>query len=198
MNSYDEIFINKGEFNQLLLSMARPGIGDLLSYLETTDFFTAPSSTKYHDTEPGGLLVHSLNVSRNLKKLNEVFRPSYPDDTLITVGLLHDVCKANFYKRDVKNVKVEGMWTQQSFIAIEDQFPLGHGEKSVILLQRFIKLTDEEIMAIRWHMMAFDDLHCTYAGNKAITAASTKYPLVVLLHIADLSASFLKMQGSMV
>jgi len=195
MSGFDYIVVEKEEFGKILLSTGRDGITDLLRYLESTDFFTAPSSTKYHDTEPGGLLHHSLNVYGNLIRLNSIFQGSYPEDTLKIVGLLHDICKANFYKRDFKNVKVEGIWTQQHYISIEDQLPLGHGEKSVILLQRFIKLTDDEIMTIRWHMMAFDDLHCTYAGNLAITAASTKHPLIVLMHIADLSASFLKIRG---
>jgi hypothetical protein len=128
--------------------------------------------------------------------LNQIFEGNYPEDTLKIVGLLHDICKVNFYKRDFRNVKVEGIWTQQPYISVEDQFPCGHGEKSVIMIQRFIQLTDIEIMAIRWHMMAYDDLHCTYAGNLAITNASTKYPLIVLLHMADLSASFLKMRDT--
>jgi len=189
MSVFENIVVVQEEFEHILLSTGRDGIIDLLKYLESTDFFTAPSSTKYHDTEPGGLLNHSMKTYYYLNRLTDLFTGIYPEDTVKIVGLLHDICKANFYKRDFRNVKVEGIWTPQPYISIEDQLPLGHGEKSVILLQRFIKLTDDEIMAIRWHMMAFDDLHCTYAGNPlAITAASTKYPLIVLMHIADLSA----------
>lgn len=194
MSQFDGLTIEREDFKNLILSTDRRGICELLGYLDSTDFFIAPSSTKYHDTEVGGLLHHSLNVFRNLIKLNQVFIGDYPEDTLKIVGLLHDLCKVNFYKRDFRNVKIGGVWTQQGYISVEDQMPLGHGEKSVIMIQRFINLTDLEIMAIRWHMMAFDDLHCTYAGNLAITTASTKYPLIVLLHMADLSASFLKVR----
>lgn len=192
MSKMAELSAEADQFQSLLLSIERKGITDLLDYLATTDFYFAPSSTKYHDTEVSGLLHHSMNVYGNLMRLNQIFGGDYPEDTLKIVGLLHDLCKINFYKRDFRNVKVEGIWTQQGYISVEDQLPLGHGEKSVIIIQRFLQLTDMEIFAIRWHMMAYDDLHCTYAGNLAITTASTKYPLIVLLHMADLSASFLK------
>lgn len=194
MSYMSELSAEAEQFQEILLSVKRENIDKICKYLATTDFYTAPSSTKYHDTEPGGLMHHSVNVYRNLIQLNDIFEGDYQEDTLKVVGLLHDLCKVNFYKRDFRNVKVEGIWTQQPYISVEDQLPLGHGEKSVIVIQRFIELTDVEIFAIRWHMMAYDDLHCTYAGNLAITTASTKYPLIVLLHMADLSASFLKVR----
>jgi hypothetical protein len=192
--------IEQEGFDGLLLSVSRPGIADLLAYLhEETDFFIAPSSTKYHDARDGGLLHHSLRVYDNLVRLNDVFIGDYDPDTLKIVGLLHDICKTNFYKMSLRNVKKElpggfSEWVKEPYIDIDDQLPLGHGEKSVILAQRYISLSNEEIMAIRWHMMCCDDLHHSYAGNIAITGASSKYPLVVLTHIADLSASFLEVR----
>jgi hypothetical protein len=188
------------EFKQLLISTKRDGIQDLLKYLEEkTDFFIAPSSTKYHDARDGGLLHHSLGVYHNLVLLSKTFEGDYPEDSLKIIGLLHDICKANFYKTSFRNVKHEehplgDQWVKEPYIDIDDQFPLGHGEKSTILLLRHIALTDTEIMAIRWHMMAYDDIRCSYAGNLAITNASGKYPIIVLMHIADLSASFLEMR----
>ena len=184
-------------FKTALIGTDREGINALLEYLEQeTDFFIAPSSTKYHDACDGGLLHHSLKVYHNLTLLNGIFEGDYPEDSLIIIGLLHDLCKTNFYKTSFRNVKHDeramgDQWIKEPYISIEDQFPLGHGEKSVILIQRHIKLTDLEIMGIRWHMMAYDDLAHSYAGNIAITGASTKYPLIVLVHMADLSASFL-------
>jgi len=188
------------EFKQLLISTKRAGIEGLLKYLEEeTDFFIAPSSTKYHDARDGGLLHHSLTVYHNLVALSRTFTGDYPEESLKIIGLLHDICKANFYKISTRNVKKEmpggfSEWVKEPYIDIDDQFPLGHGEKSTILLLRYIPLTDTEIMAIRWHMMAYDDIRCSYAGNLAITNACTKFPIVVLMHIADLSASFLEMR----
>ena len=207
MSVMGELSADKETFEKILLSTEREGIEDLLKYLESTDFYTAPGSTKYHDSEPGGLLHHSLNVYSNLVRFEKLFEGMYSDDTLKIVGLLHDVCKANFYKLITKQLPKRGsdgkiipnpyggkIWEDSMMYIIEDQFPLGHGEKSVILIQKYIRLTDAEIFAIRWHMLAFDDLHGTYAGNIAISGAAAKHPLIVLTHIADLSASFLKVR----
>jgi hypothetical protein len=188
------------EFKALLISTKRWGIENFLKYLETeTDFYIAPSSTKYHDANAGGLLHHSLKVYHNLVTLSKTFSEDHSEESLIIIGLLHDLCKTNFYKTSTRNVKKElpggfSEWVKEPYIDIEDQFPLGHGEKSVILIQRHIKLTDTEIMGIRWHMMAYGDVKNSYAGNLAITNASDKFRIIPLMHIADLSASFLEMR----
>jgi len=199
-NAKDVWSDEREEFYQLLKSTGREGMPELMQYLEgETDFFIAPSSTKYHDARDGGLLHHSLSTYHNLVTLSGTFAGDYPEESLKIIGLLHDICKANFYKISVRNVKKElpggfSEWVKEPYIDIDDQFPLGHGEKSTILLLRHISLTDTEIMAIRWHMMAYDDIRCSYAGNLAITNACTKFPVIVLMHIADLSASFLEMR----
>jgi hypothetical protein len=141
--------------------------------------------------------------------LSQLFDQDYPEESLIIIGLLHDVCKANFYRlskksmprRDDKTGEIvlddwgKKIWDEAMVYEVEDKFPLGHGEKSVIMIQRYIKLTDLEIMAINWHMMAYDDRRYSYAGNEAITAAAGKFPIIPLVHIADLSASFLNVRG---
>jgi hypothetical protein len=199
-NEKDEWDDEREEFYQLIKSTGREGMPDLLRYLtEDTDFFIAPSSTKYHDARDGGLLHHSLKTYYNLVFLHEAFNVEVPVESLIVIGLLHDICKANFYKTSTRNVKKElpggfSEWVKEPYIDIEDQFPIGHGEKSTIILLRYISLTDIEIMGIRWHMMAYDDLHYSYAGNLAITNACAMFPIIPLVHIADLSASFLEMR----
>ncbi|MDD5348508.1 MAG: hypothetical protein PHT59_07835 [Candidatus Omnitrophica bacterium] len=196
------------EFKNLLLSTNRDGIGDLIKYLEeSTDFFFAPSSTKYHDAEVGGLLRHSLKTYQNLLALSKIYSEEYEQDAMIIIALLHDLCKVNIYKQERKSLprrKENGelelddfgrkIWDEQVVYTVDDQYPLGHGEKSVIMLQRFIQLTDTEIFAIRWHMMAYDDSRNSYGGNLAITNASDKYRIIPLFHMADLAASFLEMK----
>lgn len=174
----------KKRYITLLRETDRKGIDDLIDWLENeTDFFTAPASTKYHNAFEGGLLDHSLNVFDNL--LDEDYEHS--DDTLTIVSLLHDICKANFYSVGEKNIKKDGEWIKEPYYMVEDQFPLGHGEKSVILIQRFIKLSDEEIAAIRWHMGGYEPKdNYGYLGK-----AFNKYSLAVYLHIADLKATYL-------
>ncbi|MCA5576594.1 HD domain-containing protein [Enterocloster clostridioformis] len=178
----------KKAFIMILAAVERPGITDLLGWLETTDFYTAPASTKYHGAYKGGLLEHSLNVYERLLKL----AAGYDLDSIAIVGLLHDLCKAEFYKESTRNQKDEqGKWQQVPCYTFNDQFPAGHGEKSVMLIMRFIRLTDEEIMAINWHMGGFD----IRAHGYGLQEAWGKYPLAVMAHIADLEATWLDETG---
>lgn len=144
------------DFVELLRTTNRDGIEELIRYLqEETDFFTAPASTKYHGAFESGLLMHSINVCAelNLDPNSKV----YPTETLIIVALLHDICKANCYRTEKRNVKEYGGWVEKQIYVFEDELPLGHGEKSLYLASKFIKLSDEEAAAIRWHMGAFDN-----------------------------------------
>ncbi|MDR7867791.1 MAG: HD domain-containing protein [Sporomusaceae bacterium] len=180
---------------ELLASTGRPGRTDLASWLESTDFFTAPASTQYHGAHEGGLLEHSLAVYNNLCKIAGTFEEKLlpvSNSTAIIVALLHDICKADFYTVSTRNVKNEqtGQWEKVPYYAIEDTIPLGHGEKSVILAMRHMPLTGDEIMAIRWHMAGFDDAARQYASGQALAAALKKYPLITALHMADLAATY--------
>ncbi|SCJ34752.1 Uncharacterised protein [Anaerotruncus sp. 2789STDY5834896] len=102
---------------------------------------------------------------------------------------MHDLCKANFYKVSTRNVKNEqtGKWEKAPFYQVEDQFPYGHGEKSVFLIERFIRLSTEEAVAIRWHMGGYDE--AVKGGSYAQSAAFDKYPLALALHLADMQAT---------
>ena len=199
-----QIFQNKQTFISLLSSVKRKGVDDIISWLEEkTDFFEAPSSGYYHGAYKGGLCQHSLNVYNALKKMvdatKELALPEkqlddISEDTLILVALLHDLCKVNFYKKEIKAFKDEytNTWKHYYAYGFDDTFPVGHGEKSVIIAQKFIDLTVSEILAIRWHM-GFSDpglSSSSYEGpafNKAINIC----PLVILLQNADIYASFM-------
>ncbi len=169
-------------------NITREGADRLLAWLDKTDFFTAPASTKYHSAVEGGLCAHSLNV---YKAITNRFKGEHSDETLAIVSLLHDLCKAEFYKTQLRNVKNEqtGSWEKVPYYTIDDKFPFGHGEKSVFLIERFMRLTIEEAIAIRWHMGGFDDT--VRAGGYTVSNAYEKYPLAVKLHIADVEATFL-------
>ncbi|MDR2981236.1 MAG: hypothetical protein LBV12_03205 [Puniceicoccales bacterium] len=171
----------------------RAGADDLLKWLKSTDFYTAPASTKYHLAREGGLLEHSINVHNRLKSLvaNEYGAvPPYTDETIAICALLHDLCKADFYKIEMRNAKNEvGQWVKVPYYTVDDQLPYGHGEKSVYIIGAFMRLEREEAMAIRWHMGGFDD--SLKGGGYAMSGAFTKYPLALLLHMADLQATYL-------
>jgi len=153
-----------------------------------TDFFQAPASTKYHSSFEGGLALHSYNVYKCLLdviKMNKFVKFNFDFDSVIICALLHDLCKTNFYKVSTRNVKNEntGKWEQVPYYEIDDQEPYGHGEKSVMLIEKFIRLNDEERYAIRFHMGAYDE-SARNSGN--INKAFQKYPLALALHIADM------------
>ena len=175
--------------------VTRRGSAEFLAWLKNTDFFTAPASTKFHCACEHGLLQHSLNVYHVL--MEKHFDPESDNpESFALCALLHDVCKAQFYKVSTRNVKNEstGQWEKQPYYTVEDLFPYGHGEKSVFLIERFMRLKPAEAMAIRWHMGGFDE--AVRGGSFAISSAYDKYPLAVKLHLADLEATYLREQGT--
>ena len=183
----------KVQFESLLRSTNRNGMESVLYMLNLGDFYTAPASTRFHGAESGGLLAHSLATCETLNALAVAFPDSFaivPRESIIIASLLHDVCKMDFYKKGFRNRKNEatGQWEKVEVYEIEDQFPLGHGEKSVILLLQWgLSLTSSEMMAIRWHMGGFDDAGRAYGGAQSLTVAMQE-PLVTFLHAADLIA----------
>jgi len=105
------------------------------------------------------------------------------------------VCKVCCYKPSTRNVKgPDGKWTQVPSFQFEDPLPYGHGEKSVFLIERFIRLKPAEATAIRWHMGGFDD--AARGGCFALSQAFEKYPLAVKLHLSDLESSYLREKGT--
>ena len=183
-------------YEDLLGSVDREGINNLISFIQKSDFYTAPASTKYHSSYEGGLLQHSLNVYDRLNKKymedKETWHKendSVTADTLKIVALLHDICKAYFYKVSYRNSKNEetGKWEKVPFYTVDDRFPYGHGEKSVMMISEFIKLTPIEKYAIRWHM-GFTEPKENW---NTFSSAVRKYPLVLALHLSDLEATYL-------
>lgn len=185
----------KDEFTSLFKEhVARDGGEKLLAWLSGTDFFTAPASTKYHCACECGLVQHSLNVYKVMRA--KYFDDGDSEESFALCGLLHDVCKAQFYKSSTRNVKNEetGQWEKKPFYMIEDAFPYGHGEKSVYLIERFVRLKPAEAMAIRWHMGGFDE--SVKGGSFALSTAFDRYPLAVKLHLSDLEATYLHEHGT--
>lgn len=172
-------------------NIKRAGADRLLEWMDNrTDFFTAPASTKFHGACKEGLVIHSLNVYDILKKRNDESK-AYSDETVAIVALLHDLCKANFYKETTRNVKndITGQWERVPYYSIDDPYPYGHGEKSVFLIERFLRLTPEEAISIRWHMGGFDE--SARSGGYNVGNTFNKYPLAVMLHVSDLEATYL-------
>jgi hypothetical protein len=179
----------KEEFIELLRSTKREGMENVINFLEKSDFFKAPASTRFHGNHEGGLAEHSFNVYKILvdKVKNAVIPIDTPEESLIIMALLHDICKANFYKVDFRNAKnAMGEWEKVPYYTVEDTIPYGHGEKSVMMLTEYIKLTNEEKYAIRWHM-GFSEPKENYS---TLGLAYKKYPIALLLNEADLESSY--------
>ena len=189
---------DKETFIEALKATGRAGIDKVIAGLEELGFFTAPASSKYHGNVPGGLLSHSLNVYTEAKVIAETqikLRPELaeklPEASIAIVALLHDVCKAEIYKEVLKWRKdANDKWEQYKTYTIDDtSFPVGHGEKSVIRLLRWgLELTDDEILAVRWHMSGFD-IPSGGGGMANYSAAGDKCPLLAILVAADTLAS---------
>ena len=179
----------KDEFLELLKSTKREGIENLIEFINKSDFFKAPASTRFHGSYEGGLLEHSMKVYEILKeKINKCcIDLKVPNESLVIIALLHDICKANFYKVDYRNAKNSlGEWEKVPYYTVEDTIPYGHGEKSVMMITEYIKLTVEEKYCIRWHM-GFTEPKELY---NTIGSAYKKYPLALLMHEADLEATY--------
>ena len=195
-----DISIVKNEFTDIFNSkITRQGADKLLEYLSNSDFFTAPASARFHLAEEGGLCKHSLNVYKRLLKLvkdeyGDDYANTISDETIAVCGLLHDICKVNFYTVDYRNSKENGAWVKVPYYKVDEKFPYGHGEKSVFIISQYMRLTPEEAMSINWHMGGFDS--AVKGGDFGSGKAYEMCPLAVLLHLADMTASYLMEEHS--
>ena len=175
-------------------NIQRRGADRLLEWLDSdaSDFFTAPSSTRFHGAYEGGLVEHSLNVYECLKdylnrpRTKELYGMDYTPETIAVTALLHDICKVGFYAVDYRNAKNEqGVWEKVPYYTVRDTLPYGHGEKSVYMIQSFMRLTRDEAFAIRYHM--------GFSGNEdknSVGRALEMFPLVLAVNVADMEATY--------
>lgn len=190
------------EYQELLESTGRPGVKRLLGWLQsdmgngTLNFLQAPASTRFHNSFPGGLLEHTLNVYHWMMALfSYQLRQDYQEaqlndedaatansmiESVKIVALLHDLCKVGFYKEEWVNKKVQQY-------RVTDTHKFGHGAASIEIAERFLGIdgmTDAEKYAIRYHMGDF-------TNERETGDIYNRYPLATLLHMADLGATYL-------
>ena len=195
-----EIVSNKDKFIEIFeKNIKRAGADKLIAWLcsDSSDFFTAPSSTRYHGSYEGGLVEHSLNVYECLRdylsrpRTKELYGMDYSEESIAIAALLHDICKVNFYGVDYRNAKnAQGVWEKVPYYTVHDELPYGHGEKSVYIVSGFMRLSREEAFAIRYHM--------GFSGNEdkgIVGQALEKFPLALALNVADMEAAYF-LEGS--
>lgn len=188
---------NINRFEAEMAKVKRDGVNKLMNYIRNSDMYTAPASTRFHLSVAGGLLQHSLNVLdafRESMRKNDDGTYSYmvagknvatiTEESLVVMALLHDICKTNFYTVVMKWRKDKSnKWEQYETFEVDDKVPYGHGEKSVMMIEEFMKLKPEERYAIRWHM------GYTESDILSLNNAIDKYPIIWALHSADTKAS---------
>jgi len=189
----------KQEFTNLLLDTNRENIQQVIKAIEHLGFFRAPASTKFHLSCEGGLMQHSLNVYKMALKLRQIMIEEDPEvekdlplDSVTIAALLHDVCKSDIYKIVMKWQKDEfNKWIQVPVYDVDYTYlPLGHGEKSLaILLASGLKLTKDEMLAIRWHMGPWELSFQSYDSKSNLNTAKEICPLLTLIQAADGLAS---------
>lgn len=196
----------KDEFIELLRSTNREGVEDLLVALEDMGFFTAPASSNHHLNVERGLVEHSLNTCKaalmvweGMIGLEPGLAKEVERESVIIASLLHDVCKSDIYFRTIKKRKTAlGTWEDSEGYKVSyKNFPMGHGEKSVILLLcNGIALTDDEMLAIRWHMGAWGLNMNSYEDQRCFDTSQKLYPLVTIIQTADkLAANIMERSG---
>lgn len=190
LDEQKQCFLNIAKSN-----IKREGIDALLDYLQKSDFFEAPASTKFHSAVAGGLCAHSINVyNRFVKNLQNEYGDNWQDvislESATLIALFHDICKVNVYKIDYRNVKEDGVWVQKPFYSFSDPLPYGHGEKSVYIINGFLRLTREEAMTINWHMGAFDSR--VKGGFLGLENVYYTYPTALIFHLSDVQATYLE------
>ena len=186
---------NRQRFEEIYKNtIKRDGADKMWEYLtsSSSDFFTSPASARFHGAYEGGLLEHSLNVYDCLcdyvsrERAKNLYNMNFSDETLAIVSLLHDVCKINCYKPGFRNVKDEtGTWQKVPTFEFDDKMPYGHGEKSVYIINGYMRLSREEAFAIRYHM-GFSGVE----DARSVGQAFEMYPLAFALSVADMEATY--------
>lgn len=199
MNTNIDIEKNKAKCLELLRSTGREGMEDLIIELEKMGFFTAPASAQHHLNVKGGLVQHSLNtyhaamsVWEGMKQFRPKLGSEVTKDNIVIASLLHDICKCDIYKKNTKQKRTFFNFREEtsSYTVSYDDFPMGHGEKSVILaLAGGLVMCDSEMVAIRWHMGPWALNPNSNEEKQYYNSATTKYPLTIILQMADTLAA---------
>lgn len=198
-----EINSQKQEFlNSCHKYIQREGLDNLLAYLEKSDFFEAPSSTRFHLNEKGGLCKHSLNVfnmassiynnciAEAIKSGNSPFKEELTMENIAIACLFHDLCKIGIYHQVEKFRKdAQGRWETYLAWELTEDFPIGHAEKSLYIVRSFMRLEKCEALAIRWHMGMYDVGENNSTNRRSFYEANEVSALVSLVSSADFLAS---------
>src|SRR5664280_3802417 len=172
----DSIELNKDLSLSFLRSVKRPGVENLIRYLYNSDYFTAPASTRFHNSFPGGLCLHSLNLVHAFNDANKQLLNPLPLDSVVICGLLHDLCKVNaYFETDTGYESIKGI--------------KGHATVSLSRIGEHIQLTPEEDDIIRFHMGLFGIFTYREHDTLSMHSAIMRTPQVQIFAALDMADS---------
>ena len=196
---------NKKQFSDILCSVLDEfEYVSIMDFLLKTNFFTAPASTRFHLCVEGGLCQHSLNVYTSATQIDMAFNSGASKRSIAICSLLHDICKAGVYRKELKNTKIydkeivessakykikhdrkgDYIWDLTEVYVFDDPWPFGHGSKSAYIVSQLMDLTDEEALAIRYHMGPYEE-----GDKERCSKVFEQSKLALLIHFADMYAS---------
>lgn len=171
-----EIKNNRNKIISELQLTKREGIDNLIEHLDEIGFFVGPSSTKYHQAYVGGNAEHSIQVFNALDEMNYKLCLGISQDSIIITALLHDVCKADGY---IQNKDATFRWNENAEV--------GHAKKSLRIISKFIKLSEEEENAILYHMGAYEKKEFDW---NELGEAYRHDKLAYYIHVADMRSTY--------
>lgn len=174
----------KEKFDGLLLGTGRTGMDDLIQHLEEAGFYTSTCSGGNHLAKESGLLEHSINVCEVACQMRTVIAPEMPIESVIIASLLHDIGKAGFNGKPgyVDNVLKSGkISTAKPYATNKDLVSIPHQDLSLLIASKYIVLSEDEMVAIKYHNGLYTSDGRDIKGNET--------PLMLLVHSADMWAS---------
>ena len=176
---------NHDEIISLLRSTEREGVEKLIKYLDENNYFTYAASKSRHDSFYGGLAYHSLMDYREAMRIYENEKNGVAKDvdpkSIILTTLLHDLCKLNRYPVLPGEKPKKVAYDREK----------GHGRISVVNIQSTgFHLTEEETLAIRWHMSCYTKKGDLMVGEKIADGKryASECPLVAITIGGDCNA----------
>ena len=171
---------SKEKYEELLEKISsRKGVLELSEYLKKHGLFEAPASTKFHLCSEGGLIIHSVSVATLALKMKSVMYPEADDDSVILCSLFHDAHKVTdgfSHKTYIQNNTETA--ARQPYFWNKEQMNFSGGQKSLLIVSKFVDLTKDEMQAIAYHdgpyVPSWDDIKWD------------PYPMTLLIHSADM------------
>lgn len=187
VGSFEYMEFYKNKIINLLKSCNRDGISDLINFLESSDFFTAPASQYFHANHPSGLAFHSYSLYTIASAYNKMHKLDIPEESIIIASICHDLCKIGNYNLETKYKKDKNnKWQSYLTYGNNNLSQCQHGPQSALMASRYIKLTEMEEQAICWHMSSYGQ---SDVDNRMMNKSMDKHPLVLIIQQADMASA---------